>query len=617
MKNTQTLFDIFLKVTNQYKNEIAFIHKIDGVEQRVTYEQLFDDVLRLSNSFAKKDVKKGDKVMFVSDNRYEWIMTDLALLSIGAISVPRGTDTPSDELEYIITHSESKFLIVENQETFELHKETLNKLNISAIFIMDEYDQIRDKNSNITQEETNNFINLHTLHNSEEIFTIIYTSGTTGRPKGVMLNHNNMIYNIEKIPDIINLTHEDTWLSILPPWHVFERGVEYVSIAKGCSMVYSSVKTFAVDLEHYKPTLVATVPRLWESLYSKINASINKDTKKAAIFNLLVTISKAYNYNVRLLNNDIPKFEKDSLLVGLFKKCLPLLKVILLAPFNLLAKKKLSVVQEKFGGRLRLAISGGGALAEYVDEWIDALGIKIINSYGMTECSPSIAGRTEDSNSFGTVGPALDGTELKVVDENENEVEVGVSGHILVKGPQVMNGYYKNDEENAKTFTQDGFLKTGDLGKLTITNELILTGRSKEIIVLSNGENVDPSRIESAISILPFISDSMLVGQDKKGLGLLIVADMEVLKEYIQTKLDKVIESAAHVMEDKQIINNIKSEINEILHKKHGFKPFEKLQNIHFLDHEFKPGEELTNTLKKKRHIIEQKYKELINNFLK
>ena len=301
----------------------------------------------------------------------------------------------------------------------------------------------------------------------------------------------------------------------------------------------------------------------------------------------------------------------------LLKKTIPLLKVILLSPFNFLAKKKLSVVQEKFGGRLRLAISGGGALAEYVDEWIDALGIKIINSYGMTECSPSIAGRMEDSNSFGTVGPALLGTELKIVDDNGAEVKTGISGHILVKGPQVMSGYYKNEEENKKTFTEDGFLRTGDLGKLTIQKELIITGRSKEIIVLSNGENVDPSRIESAISIFPFITDSMLVGQDKKGLGLLIVADMEVLKEYVKTKLNKVIESAEHVMQDKHIINNIKSELNEILHKKHGFKPFEKLQNIHFLDHDFKSGEELTNTLKKKRHIIEQKYKELINNFLK
>lgn len=612
-----TLFDVFLKVTNQYKNEVAFIHKVNGAEKKVTYKQLFDDVLLLSNAFAKKEIKKGDKVMFVSDNRYEWIMTDLALLSLGAISVPRGTDTPTQELEYIMTHAECTYLIVENQETFDLHKKLLNTLNLSSVFIMDEYDKLINKNLTITQEETNSFIKLHTLHKPEDMFTIIYTSGTTGKPKGVVLNHINMLYNLKVVPEIINLTHEDMWLSILPPWHVFERGVEYVSLSKGCTMVYSSVKTFAIDLEYYKPTLVATVPRLWESLYSKINLSINKDAKKAVIFNLLVKISRAYNYNQRLLRDELPKFEKDGFVTNICKKSLPLLKVISLYPVNYLAKKKLSLVQNKFGGRLRLAISGGGALAEYVDDWIDALGIKIINSYGMTECSPSIAGRDYRSNSFGTVGPALSGTQLKIVDEHENEVKTGVEGHVLVKGPQVMRGYYKSDEENKKSFTKDGFLKTGDLGKLTISSELILTGRSKEIIVLSNGENIDPSRIESAISILPFISDSMLVGQDKKGLGLLIVADMEILKEYIQTKLNKAIESAEHVMQDKQIINNIKSEINEILHKKHGFKPFEKLQNIHFLDHEFKPGEELTNTLKKKRHIIEQKYQGLINNFLK
>ena len=172
-------------------------------------------------------------------------------------------------------------------------------------------------------------------------------------------------------------------------------------------------------------------------------------------------------------------------------------------------------------------------------------------------------------------------------------------------------------EETKKTFTDDGYLKTGDLGKLTIGGELILTGRTKEIIVLSSGENIDPSRIESAVSILPYITDAMLVGQDKKGLGLLIVADFELLKEYMSTKLNKVVESAEQVMDDKSIISDIKREMNEILHKKHGFKPFEKLQNIHFLDKEFKVGEELTNTLKKKRHYIEKKYHELINNFLK
>ena len=617
MSKGQTLFDMFLKVTTLYKNEVVFVYKKDTQIISITYEHLFNDVLLLSKHFSQHQVKKGDKVMFVSDNRYEWIVSDLALLSLGAISVPRACDTPSDELEYIITHSESSFLIIEHERAKKSHEQILAQLSLKKIFVMDQFEDILNNKESISQDDINNFIQLHTLHENEDMFSIIYTSGTTGRPKGVMLNHKNMMYNIEKVPKLIELDKSDMWLSILPPWHIFERGVEYVSLSSGSTMVYSSPKTFAADLEEFKPTLVATVPRVWESMYAKINNTLNKTPNKAYIFNLLVNISKGYKYNQRVLQDKLPRYTKENFLQTLARKAFPSIKLVLLAPFYFVAQKRFLTVQEKFGGRLRYAISGGGSLPEYVDEWIDALGINIINSYGMTECSPSIAGRAKGCDVFGSVGAPLEGTDLIIVDEKAQQVPPGVVGDILVKGPQVMSGYYNNEVENIKTFTADGYLRTGDLGKLTVTGELVLTGRSKEIIVLANGENVDPSRIEAAISIFPYVSDSMLVGQDKKGLGLLIVADFELLKDYIHKKLDVVIESVEHLMQNQHLLSDIKSELNEKLHKSNGFKSFEKLQNIHFLESEFKVGEELTNTFKKKRHIIEQKYKELIDSFLK
>jgi len=291
-------------------------------------------------------------------------------------------------------------------------------------------------------------------------------------------------------------------------------------------------------------------------------------------------------------------------------------KLCLLYPLNLLAQKKLSLVQEKFGGRLRLAISGGGALPDFLDTWIDAIGIRIVNAYGMTECSPGITGRALNCNTFSTIGLPVNGTTLKIVDREGDQVGSGVVGEIWVKGEQVTKGYYKNPEENAKSFSVDGFFKTGDLGKLTVKGELVITGRSKEIIVLASGENVDPTRIESTISILPFITDAILVGHTKKGLGALIVPDFEKLKEYVAVHFNKVIHNIEQVMEDKHIVAKIKSEMNALLHHKSGFKPFEKLQNIHFLKDEFKTGEELTNTFKKKRHVIEKKYKEIIDKFI-
>jgi long-chain acyl-CoA synthetase len=445
----------------------------------------------------------------------------------------------------------------------------------------------------------------------------MYTSGTTGKPKGVMLSHKNVMKNLEVLPAIINLREDDLWLSILPSWHIFERALEYLVLSGGCTMVYSSVRTFAADLQRYKPTMVATVPRLWESMYAKINNTLEKqDPKKAKLFNKLIAIASAYNYNRRIIRDELPRYKKVPLSSRMIPVSVAWVKMMLLTPFNAFARKKFQAVQEKFGGRMRMAVSGGGTLPEFLDTWIDAIGIRIVNAYGMTECAPAIAGRALNCDTFGTLGPAVEGTDLLILGEHGQPLPPGEVGEIAVRGDQVMPGYYKNDEANVKSFTEDGFFLTGDLGKLTIRDELVITGRSKEIIVLANGENVDPSRIESVVAALPFIQDMIVVGQDKKGLGLLIVPDCEHLKDCIAEKYGKAIESLDHLLEDQQLLNKIKSEINGLLQHKKEFKAFEKLQGIGFLKEEFKLGEELTNTYKKKRHYIEKKYQALIDRLL-
>ncbi len=618
---------MFIETYEKNKQKTAFIHKIKNETLKITYEKLFDDVLILSRAFKSKGVKKGHKVMFVSDNRYEWFVTDMALISLGAISIPRGSDTPTDELKYIMQNSDSIFLILENEKIYHEHKEMINNLKLKAIFVIEAekihtiFDNIYSyndllKDRKIYNNELIDFINIKETLTEDDVLTLIYTSGTTGKPKGVILTHKNIMLNVSVLPEIIGLQNDDLWVSILPAWHVFERTCEYLIISYGCTMVYSTIKTFAPNLEEFKPTLVATVPRLWESMYTKINnALVKKDPKKAKIFKKLVAISAAYNYNLRIVKDELPRFEKEGFGTTC-KKLVAYIKLLFLYLPNKFAKNKLKLVQEKFGGRLKLAISGGGALPEFLDEWIDAIGIRIVNAYGMTECAPAIAGRALNCNTFSTVGFPVAGTDLHIIDEYGKDCGVNEIGEIILKGDQLTPGYYKNEEENKKSFTKDGYFKTGDLGKFTIKKELILTGRSKEIIVLASGENVDPTRIESAISMLPFITDTILVGQDKKGLGILVVPDFEKLKEYVQENFDKAIHTMEHVIEDQQILRKIKSDMNNLLNRKKGFRPFEKLQNIHFLEHEFKQGEELTNTFKKKRHIIEKKYKEIIDKFL-
>lgn len=231
------------------------------------------------------------------------------------------------------------------------------------------------------------------------------------------------------------------------------------------------------------------------------------------------------------------------------------------------------MVQEKFGGRLKAAISGGGSLPAFLDEWIDAIGIRIINAYGMTECSPGIAGRGLQCEIFGTIGPPVGETELRIVDENDQPLPNGSEGEIQVRGAQVFKGYYNNDEANAQAFTPDGFFRTGDLGRLTLTGELVITGRAKEIIVLASGENVDPTNIEATLSMFPFVQDAVLVGQDKKGLGALIVPDLEKLREFVQEKYNQVLGETEEALKDKQLLDRLREEMNKLLNPKKASNP--------------------------------------------
>jgi len=629
-EKAETLFDMLLESCDNYTDNTAFIYRMGDEEISVSYGKLFEDVLLLARAFERRGLRRGDNVMFLSDNRYAWIVTDLAIMSLGAVTVPRGSDTPTQELSFIIENSEASFLIVESDNLLERHREFISGCKqIKSIFVMTSGEKHKFLSNTysfasllsdrtISETEVQHFRGKGESIKPDTLLTIIYTSGTTGMPKGVQLAHSNIMHNIKYIPEIIKLVPEDKWLSILPSWHIFERTAEYAALRRGTCLVYSSVKTFAQDLEHYKPTLVATVPRVWESLYSRVELAIRKKGKAAqTIFNLLVWVSSKYKRNLRKMRGHLPQFRRENIISSFFSKLDAVCKVILLFPLNLIAQKKLSLVQERFGGRLRLAISGGGTLARYLEEWIDAVGVRIVNAYGMTECSPAIAGRGLNCRIYGTLGPAVPETDMRIVNENGELLSPGVEGLIEVRGPQVTHGYYNNDEENRKSFTDDGFFRTGDLGMLTLSGELVITGRAKEIIVLASGENIDPSRIENAITVFPFIQDAILVGQDKKGLGALLVPNVEELREFVSQKISSLRKESNDLITDSKVLDQVKREINRLLLPKQGFKPYEKLQGVVFLDKEFKLGEELTNTLKKKRHVIEQKYKAIIDSLLR
>jgi len=624
--DNRTVFGTFLKACEKYQNNTAYVYRTGGQEFKVSYQKFLEDVFILSKTFKKHGIKKGTKVLFISDNRYAWIVTDIAIASIGAILIPRGSDTPMDEMQFIANHSESTYAIFETEQSMEAAKTVIHDLKFKEIFLVEgenkgklfskvhTYNKIMGDRK-YTEQELEEFKNSD-VNTGDDIFTIIYTSGTTGYPKGVILTNTNLMHNLDVLPDIIKLTDKDSWLSILPSWHIFEHTVELLAMANGCTLIYSSVKTFGQDLEDYKPTIVASVPRVWESLYAKVIASLEKQSqKKLGMFMVLTRASASYNRQLRRIKNHLPEFQKVNPVKKFFLKVGSFFKLIALMPLKLIAMKKFKAVQAKFGGRLRLAVSGGGSLPSYLENWLDAIGLRIVNAYGMTECAPAISGRALNCEIFGTLGPAVMDTELRIIDEEGNILPPGEEGEIIVKGPQVFPGYYNMPEENEKSFTKDGFFKTGDLGMLTLTGELKITGRIKDIIVLASGENIDPTKIESAITMLPFVKDAVLVGQDQKSLGALIIPDFEKLKEHMSKK----IEDFKHDVDvnSKHAVDYVKKDINKILSNKKNFKSHEKLGNLSFLDKDFKLGEELTNTLKKRRHYIEKKYHEIIKNLFK
>lgn len=608
----------------------AFIYRVSGAEFTVPYSKLREDVILLARAFRERKVDTGSKVLVLSDNRYAWMVTDLALMALGAVSVPRGSDTPSRELEYILDNAECSFLIAETDGLLARHRESIDRhKEIRSVFLIEGSDthkmfgKVYSYNDILTDRSLSpadfaEFDEMVAAYTPDELVSLIYTSGTTGNPKGVMLTHANILFNIEILPPIIRLQATDLWVSILPSWHIFERAAEYVALYGGSCTVYSTLKTFAADLERYRPTVVATVPRLWEALYGKVvDAVAEKGRAARRIFELLIKISARYRRARRLLADQMPQFRKIMWPLRVWRKLLALIELIVLALPYRLVQKRLAPLRQKFGGRLRMAVSGGGSLPDYLETWLDAIDLRIANAYGMTECAPAIAGRGFNSEMLGTLGPPLPATRVRIVDSSGRQVEAGVEGEVEVRGPQVFPGYYNDDEENRKAFTEDGYFRTGDLGRLTLSGELVLTGRHKEVIVLASGENIDPSRIEGAIGQLPFVADAVLVGQDRKGLAALIIPDWEKLKEFVAEKFNQKAASSEELEKDPDLRERVRREINRLLHSQNEFKPHEKLQKIDFLKKEFTVGEELTNTMKKKRHVIEKKYRKLIDRLFK
>ena len=717
----QTLNEMLRNSVNLYGDRTAFKVKEDGKFSPITYQEFYKKVEIFGTGLLSIGIEKFDHIGLVSDNRFEWIISDMAIIGLRAADVPCSGNSSPQDIYFKLNHSDAKSTILEGERqfsnfyktakdlpkikniilydrvkvfsekedtpewtipiNFEEHEEISKKFKTEIelsiknknkhIFLSSEAKKFLEKyleknienllketrSKNTADSVKNNLVNRavvidgqynkthsHKIYSLEKIneigedllaqgdvsfseiaksgqpddlTTIIYTSGTTSDPKGVMLTNSNFMHNAINAPIAITINKDDNFLSVLPSWHVYERIVEYCALRVGASTAYSKPfkQVLLPDLVNEKPSVMVSVPRIWESLHKGILDNIKKGSNlQQHIFNWAIKIGEEYKEAEGTLNGSWPLFDRPEYTPQELAQARRTVKR-LGWKYRLADKIVFKKIRKLTGGRFRFAISGGGALNESIDKFFNAIGLIITEGYGLTKTSPILAGRTKKDNIMFTVGPPIPEVEIKIVDKDNYSKELpnGEMGIVLAKGPMVMKGYYKN-EEKTKEIIKDGWLDTGDLGKKTYNGKYLkLMGRIKDTIVLRGGENIEPLPLEDRLKESEYINMVIVVGQDKPRLGALIVPDFGTLKIY--AKKEKIIyENSKELIQKPEIIALYQKEQKRLISKEHGFKPYETVMGVGLLPHEFTmEAGEMTETLKMKRFEIHKKYKEEIN----
>ncbi|TGL69050.1 AMP-dependent synthetase/ligase [Leptospira jelokensis] len=621
MKNFTTLNDVFYYAKRTYGSKEMFFAKDSNKNFKGrTFSDIFQEAENLALSLLQMGLQPGDRIGLMADNRTEWAIADIATLLNGAVNVPRGSDSTAQEIEYILSHSESKYCFVEHEKLYDSLKPIFANTKVEKVIILDPNFVSKDPMvvnlSTLVKEGESLRKNLPSLElrskqvKPDDLFTIIYTSGTTGMPKGVMLTHQNMVYNVVKVPPRVGLKSSDRTLSILPVWHIFERAIDYAIIAEGASIAYTNIRDLRDDFQKIKPSFMASAPRLWENLYLGIKQKLEKAPEnKKKLFDFAYDICKKfkdgqdYLAGNKLLTKEESPFERmknTTVSIGY------VLNLFLLA--KVLDGLVFSKIRDVLGGHLTGTISGGGALPAHVDEFFNVIGIPVYEGYGMTECAPIISVRSVGHVVQGSVGKWPEGTVVKIVNDQGESVPKGKMGVIHIKGPQVMKGYYKNEDATKKAVV-DGWMNTGDLGFISFNDTLSVRGRVKDTIVLLGGENVEPVPIENLLLENAMINQVIVVGQDQKSLTALVWPDKDRMKEAgLQWK------DGEDLNQNKDVRQYYQNIIKKQISSENGFKSFEKLSDFRFLPKAMEVGDELTNLFKMKRNVIHDKYKDLIKS---
>ena len=589
----ETISQLFLNTVKSYVKDEFMLYKKEGRYLPISTQDFANSVKYFSLGLKDLGLKAGDKMIILSDSRAEWVMADIGNLCLGGITVPIYTSLVPEQIKYIINDSDSKIVVFSDSlqwQKLKAIKDELKNVSHYITFLPEApegaltFARVMERGKKLAQENPGLFEKMTREVKPDDLASIIYTSGTTGVPKGVMLTHSNFISNVKACVSVIEFSEKDTVLSFLPLSHVLERMVTFCYLYKGCTIGYAeSMDTLAENLLEVRPHIMVNVPRVLEKIYSKVMDNVLRSSAlKRKIFFWAVKVGREFAKR-KLGRQPIPGYLQ-------FKR-------------NLAHKLVYSKIIEKTGGRVRFFISGGAPLSKDIAEFFYAMGLVVLEGYGLTETSPVISVNTFDNLKFGAVGKLIPDVEVKIAED----------GEILTKGPNVMKGYYKKEDETREAF-KGGWFHTGDIGHLDEEGFLVITDRKKDLIVTSGGKNVAPQPIENLLKLSPYVTNAVVLGDRRRFISALVVPNFDKLKEYAGTN-DIPFETNSDLTRSEQVLNFMEREIDRITP---NLAFYEKVKKIALLDRDFEIEEgEMTPTLKVKRNIVEEKYKDIIDALYK
>lgn len=584
-----TLIDIFKDVARDHKRPDTLNYKSDGRWVPISSDELIERAKNIAAGLHSIGVRRGDRLALLSESRVEWTLADAGCIFGGVIDVPIYPTLTPPQVRYILNDSGASALIVEGREKYEELKDILGECpDVKHIIYFDpdgmnegvSLAKLEDLGRELQQKEPELLDRLAHEITSDDLATIIYTSGTTGEPKGVMLTHSNLVTNLIDSTGHLSFGEKDVALSVLPLSHVFERQGMYMYLHQGMAVYFAeSLQTIAPNMREVRPTIFVGVPRMYEKIYQRIQERAAEAGKFASTM-LAWSVDVAREYaTYTLAHRPVP--------------------FVLKLKHRIAMKVVFSKWHDAFGGRMRLLLSGGAALPEDLALVYIGAGLPIIQGYGLTETSPVITSMEIENNRLGTVGYAIPNVDIRIA----------ADGEIEVRGPNVMRGYYNKPEETRAVFTDDGWFKTGDVGTLDEDGYLRITDRKKELFKTSGGKYISPQPIETAIKGSRFVNQVVLIGSERKFPAALIVPNWEQLDSYCKLKGIEV-KDRREMCGHPRIVDLFERQIDRLTPH---LARYEKIKKIALLENEFTiEGGELTPTLKVKRRVVDQKYRDVI-----